>query len=206
MRDNCPVDKVDEMSSLSSVPLLAESVIERYIEATGLKHLSEVARRRVAAWVLYNIEAAKTGSYPKMGKCEGLLNEAEVNVAFSLISLNFEYWVCADGNLEINAVFDVFGKHQAVEISGAMEFALMSVLLGASNALNSYDNGSSETGTSWADLRAPVTAAVERFLEEFSTSPDRAHKQLDKQLKDCRRRMSPPTKNKPKAPKEAAEP
>jgi hypothetical protein len=38
-------------------PSLAVSVIESYIDATGLKHLSDDARFRVAAWVLY---AAKT--------------------------------------------------------------------------------------------------------------------------------------------------
>jgi hypothetical protein len=208
VRDNCPVDNVDEMSC--SVPLLSVSVIESYIEATGLKQLSEAARRRVAAWVLYKVEDAKTRFNRSMVEFEGLPNEKEVNVAFSLISLNCRYYVVVvshadDWREEASASF-VDGKKQAVEISGAMEFALMSVLFGASNAVASYDNDSAEEGTSWADLRAPVTAAVERFLEEFSTSPDRAHKQLDKHLKDCRRRMSPPTKNQPKAPKEAAEP
>jgi hypothetical protein len=77
VRDNCPVDKADEMRWLSSVPSLAVSVIESSIEATGLNHLSDAARCRVAAWVLYKVEAARNARryYPELVNFEGLLDE-----------------------------------------------------------------------------------------------------------------------------------
>jgi hypothetical protein len=120
--------------------------------------------------------------------------KTEVNVAFSLISLNLSY-------LGDTLRYADNRKKTEAEISQAMEVALMSVLFGASNAVACYENGSTETGTSWADLREPVTAAVERF--------SRAHMQLDEQLKDCRRLRAPPADilptDKPKATEEAAE-
>jgi hypothetical protein len=162
---NWPKDMSDR------TPSLAVSVIESYINESGLKHLSDSARFRVAAWVLY---AAKTNQRDqcKMPNFDGLTDENERNVAFSLISLNL---------VSYHRRFLQFApasENVAVAVSPAMEVALLSVLRGPAKVVESYENGSAKPDISWSKFRLRVVAFVDGYVKReahrLATTTDQA--------------------------------
>jgi hypothetical protein len=174
-----PIDESDQSNWLNnllhSAPDLAMPVIESYTLLTGLKYLDDAGRRRVAAWVLHKVEAVKDIRNFRGGlfEFEGLMDEVEAEVAFSLVWLNVKYYA--------DSLCGVRGKREAVEVSPAMEIALLSVLFGMSNVV-AYHEASAEQGTSLDNLRQAVVSAVDPYFDDFSKSPQVAHDELDQRL------------------------